>query len=66
MSITGTKRLHEDTNQLFQPNKRPKIESTELDAAFSVFQIAELVENIVKYSLKNPETIVHISRTSKL
>ena len=66
MSIIGTKRLREDTNDEVLSNKKPKLAKTEPDAALSVFQIAELVENIIIYSLKNPETIVHISRTSKM
>ena len=68
MSVIGAKRFHQATNDVFQANKRRKIDNTAhlTVAALSVFQIPELVENIIKYSLKNPETVVHISRTSKM
>lgn len=66
MSIIGTKRLREDTDDEVLSNKRTKIAETEPDATLSVFQIPELVENIIKYSLKNPEIIVCIARMSKM
>lgn len=65
MSTIGTKRLLEDSEEP-PSNKRLKIADLEPDSALSVFQIPELVENIVKYLLKSPETIIFISRISKM
>lgn len=62
MATIGIKRPYEgDDNSEFTSNKKFKGEHLGL----SMFELPELVENIIKYLLKNTETIVSISMVSK-
>lgn len=60
MSTVGMKRSRED-NEEFERNKKFKP-----DLDLSVFQIPELVENVLKYLLRYPKMILRICAVSKM